>query len=126
MTRKLFRSTHQFQRNSNTGGIMMKYNHVFNVSFMTSLAIMLFTAFVFLPGMVNAQESSPEFVEFQSILTEHAFYLESFTIDSDDYFVVAEASDSKIYKWDGVNFIEFQSSASALLYIYASFINSPY
>ncbi len=87
----------------------MKHNNLFNVSFIMSLVVVLLTVFALLPGMVNAQESSPEFVEFQSILTEEAFDWESFIIGNDSYLVVANAFDSKIYKWNGSSFVEFQS-----------------
>lgn len=63
-----------------------------------------------------------KFVEFQSISTHGACDWESFTIGEDVYLAVANSYfgvgenvghcwnvDSKIYKWDGIQFIEFQS-----------------
>jgi hypothetical protein len=57
------------------------------------------------------------FVEFQSIPTNGAYDWEFFTIGGNDYLAVANGYesgvgydiDSKIYRWNGTNFVEFQS-----------------
>jgi len=60
------------------------------------------------------------FIDFQSIATYGAFSWEYFQIGTDHYLAVANYShntlgyntDSKIYKWNGTSFIDFQSIAT--------------
>ena len=65
--------------------------------------------------VVNAQQLV-EFQEFEAIPTIGARSWESFTIGTDHYLAVANYDngsghniDSKIYQWNGTNFVEFQS-----------------
>ncbi|CAK9096922.1 unnamed protein product, partial [Durusdinium trenchii] len=71
------------------------------------------------------------FVEFQSIATDGAATWESFIIDGTQYLVVANSYDhggasynvdSKIYRWDGTSFTEFQSIATSQARAWESFI----
>merc|ERR1711924_239056 len=69
------------------------------------------------------------FVEFQSIPTRGARSWESFEISGEHYLAVANTrdgsgsynTDSKIYKWNGTRFDEFQSIATNSAYDWESF-----
>ena len=82
----------------------------------------IFSSFVFLlctifmPLSLLFGEVIPGLNEFQSIPTNGAYDGEFFTINNDSYLAVANMFDgstynidSKIYKWNGTNFVEFQT-----------------
>jgi len=67
-------------------------------------------------GIPFAEAQEGEIQPFQTIATNGASDWKFFTIDSDHFLVVANASDSEgdevdsvIYRWDGTGFVEFQS-----------------
>ncbi|MCP4346528.1 MAG: hypothetical protein GY795_13505 [Desulfobacterales bacterium] len=70
---------------------------------------------VFISGSFHpVAAQNPGFYELQSVPTNRAYDWEYFSIASEHYLAVANAAtDSKIYKWNGGNFVEFQSIPTA-------------
>jgi hypothetical protein len=89
---------------------MHRFKHAAFSLLFSSIALIMFVGHI-----PHGYAQNIEFQEFQSIPTHGANDWEFFTIDTNHYLAVANHhnytynTDSKLYQWNGTNFVDFQS-----------------